>query len=119
MDRTTIEEKFAPYVKNQSASFKQRVDQAYGRQIQRQGCFNAEIPGYELFNSHSRMFQFRRDALELVKAISSKEEFSYRKTIRLARVARTVSDLRQKDRITPSCVKLATKYVTTPIPSLK
>ena len=89
-----------------SNTIRQRVQQARNRQLTRQGKSNAELQGDEL-HAHA---QLDDNALALLQRLADKLHLSARALQRSLRVARTIADLQQQNRVSSHHISEACSY---------
>lgn len=103
--------RFAQEVVGQSKAFKLQVDRATAfRVAEGRTVPNKDIPGHEVFEENSGYLRWSSSGLEQFKAAMDRYAFSTRKSIRVARVARTVADLLGQHEIREWDVDMACEY---------
>jgi magnesium chelatase family protein len=111
MNRLSTEERFAETETEVSPRIRARVEAARQRQNQRfQGTnipFNAAIPADKVRESCN----FSKEGFEKYREVIATHKLSTRSMDRLAKVARTVADLVDKDQVEPPHVTKAKRYV--------
>jgi magnesium chelatase family protein len=112
--RITAKQKFKDPVKNQTREFKRRIDAATKHRLDTrdQSYPNKSIPGHKVFVTESDIFNWTDESLQVFMKIIDGPKFSTRKSIRLARVSRTIADLHLEESITSKHLELAIRYVS-------
>ncbi len=111
LSRLSTEERFAEAQSDQSRSMKAIVQRARARQWKRfSGTtipFNAAIPG----GSIREYCQFSEESFAYYKNVVSKNSMSTRSMDRLAKVSRTIADIRNADNISQEDIEKASTFV--------
>jgi len=109
--RLNFDERFADQEQDQSLKYRQKVQNARERQHHRfTGTdipFNAAIAPQHLLE----LCNFSVSAFSAYKHIVANNNISTRSTDRLAKVARTIADIEDSDRIKPDHVQEAAKFI--------
>ena len=112
MDRLTIDERFAPTEEGESPRVRKQVERARDMQLRRffglEIPHNAAIPGGQV----REFCEFDDDGLSAFKRVIETHSLSTRSMDRLAKVARTIADLEESDRVHPPHVEEAATFVT-------
>lgn len=112
MERLSVEERFAPTEEGASPRIRARVERARKRQHERFDGkpipFNAAIPGGHVLD----YCQFSDNAFSQYKSTITETSLSTRSMDRLAKVARTIADLDNKDDVQAEHVNEATAFIT-------
>ena len=107
----TTQQRMAPPIPDQSRRLRAKVQKARDKQQERTkdtGIYcNTTIPGGQTFD----YCHFAPDAIEHFTAVIEKHKVSTRSTNRLAKVARTVADLNDADKIDTPHVDEAAQFV--------
>ncbi len=95
LGKVSLKDKFLPYTKNQSQSFKDKVwyAQHFRRANRGTDICNRDIPGHEVFNPESSMLRWGKDTINQYQLLLVQENISTRKSIQLAKIARSIADL--------------------------
>jgi magnesium chelatase family protein len=111
MSRLSVEEKFAVTESNQSPRIRARVETARAHQVKRfigsDIPFNAAIPGGKV----QELCNFSAEGFNSYKDVIAGSSLSTRSADRLAKVARTVADLFDAEKIEPPHLTKAKQYV--------
>jgi magnesium chelatase family protein len=112
--RITAKQKFKDPIKRQTEAFKKTIDAATRHRLEtrNQAYPNKNIPGHLVFLTDSEIFRWTEAALSKFMLIIDGPKFSTRKSIRLARVSRTIADLHLDECIDSKHLDLAITYVS-------
>lgn len=110
LDALSSQERFLPPIHNQSILFRSKVLQARLAQLKRQRKLNYRLGTKEVFSPDNPLL-FTPDALRYFQLETDKPRYSTRKTVLLARIARTIADIAGDVGVTLSDVHCAASFV--------
>lgn len=110
LDPLSSQERYSPPIHNQSLLFKSKVLQARLAQLKRQKKLNYRLGTAEVFTPENPLC-FTPPALLYFQAETDKPRYSTRKTVRLARIARTIADIAGNHGVSLSDVHCAVSFV--------
>lgn len=111
------QERFTEAKLGESQAFLAKVLSAQIRQLNRQRKLNYRLGANEIF-SPDNVLGFSDSAWRYFKIETDKPRYSTRKTVRLARIARTIADIGDRDSIELIDLHYAISFATNPLISL-
>lgn len=109
-----IKKKFADSIPEQSAVFKQKVDEANAFRLwtrPSQDYVNSEIQSHNVFHDESKEMEWEDGSVTYFQTMIIKLSLSTRKVVQLARIARTVADLAKDRYVGISHLQIARDYI--------
>lgn len=104
-------ERYSPAIPQQSKAFLARVLDAQLAQYRRQQKLNSQLGPDSIFSPGNKLAFLEETSLSYFKELTDKSRYSTRRTVRLARVCRTVADVFNSPTITREHIDVASRYV--------
>ena len=116
MDTLGMEDRFKPSIIGQTEQFRRKVHNAIKFRLCGRGQYypNKAIHSKDVYNPKSDILRYSDSGLHSFKLLMSRDGFSTRKGVRLARLARSMADLLQHTHIEQKHLLMVEDYLSPP-----